>query len=99
MFSPLVLNEKENLQLSHELSFMLEQTLRGKVSKYGVFSGPYFPVFELNTERYSVSLHIQSKCWKIRTRKNFVYELFSRNEEVPLTKESVSLFFFFLSFF
>ena len=23
-----------------------------KVSKYGVFSGPYFPVFELNTEKY-----------------------------------------------
>ena len=26
-----------------------------KVSKYGVFSGPYFPAFELNTEKYSVS--------------------------------------------
>ena len=25
-----------------------------KVSKYGVFSGPYFPVFGLNTEIYSV---------------------------------------------
>ena len=23
-----------------------------KVSKYGVFSGPYFPAFRLNTERY-----------------------------------------------
>ena len=23
-----------------------------KVSKYGVFSGPYFPAFGLNTERY-----------------------------------------------
>ena len=23
-----------------------------KVSKYGVFSGRYFPVFELNTEKY-----------------------------------------------
>ena len=32
------------------------------------YSGPYFPVFELNTKRYSVSLRIQSKCWKIRTR-------------------------------
>ena len=32
-----------------------------KVSKYGVFSGPYFPVFGLNTERYGVSLHIQSE--------------------------------------
>ena len=25
-----------------------------KVSKYGVFSGPYFPVFRLNTKTYSV---------------------------------------------
>ena len=32
------------------------------------YSGPYFPAFRLNTERYSVSLHIQSKCGKIRTR-------------------------------
>ena len=27
-----------------------------KVSKYGVFSGPYFPVFRLNTEIYSTNL-------------------------------------------
>ena len=40
-----------------------------KVSKYGVFSGPYFPTFALNTERYSLSLRIQSECGKIRTRK------------------------------
>ena len=34
-----------------------------------IFSGPYFPAFELSTERYGVSLCIQSKCGKIRTRK------------------------------
>ena len=28
-----------------------------KVSKYGVFSGPYFPTFGLNTERYSAFGH------------------------------------------
>ena len=33
------------------------------------FSGPYFPAFGLNTERYPVSLRIQSKCRKIWTRK------------------------------
>ena len=33
------------------------------------FSGPYFPAFGLNTERYEVSLRIQSECRKIRTRK------------------------------
>ena len=39
------------------------------MSKYGVFSGPYFPVFRLNTEIYFVNLRIQSKYGKIRTRK------------------------------
>ena len=33
------------------------------------FSSPYFPSFGLNTERYSLSLRIQSKCRKIRTKK------------------------------
>ena len=34
------------------------------------FSGPYFPAFGLNTERYPLSLfYIQSECGKIRTRK------------------------------
>ena len=44
-----------------------------KVSKYGVFSGPYFPAFGLNTERYEISLRIQSECGKIQTRKNSVF--------------------------
>ena len=42
-----------------------------KVSKYGVLSGPYFPVFSLNTKIYSVSLRIQSKYRKIRARKKY----------------------------
>ena len=50
-----------------------------KVSKYGVLSGPYFPAFGLNTERYSVSLHIQFNCGKIGTRKNSVFGHFSRS--------------------
>ena len=32
------------------------------------YSGPHFPVFGLNTDRYSVSLRIQSKYGKMRTR-------------------------------
>ena len=32
------------------------------------YSGSYFPLFGLNTERYGVSLHIQSECGKMRTR-------------------------------
>ena len=32
------------------------------------YSGSYFPAFRLNTEKYAVSLCIQSKCGKMRTR-------------------------------
>ena len=50
-----------------------------KVSKYGVISGPYFPVFGLNTERYGGSLRIQSEYRKIRIRNNSIFGHFSRN--------------------
>ena len=33
------------------------------------FSGPYFPTFGLNTERYGVSLRIQSECGKLWIKK------------------------------
>ena len=36
---------------------------------YLEFPGPFFPAFGLNTERYSVSLRIQSECEKTRTKK------------------------------
>ena len=39
--------------------------------------------FGLNTERYEVSLHIQSECGKIRTWKNSVVGHFSRSEKLP----------------
>ena len=32
------------------------------------YAGPHFPAFGLNTERYSVSLRIQSECGKMRPR-------------------------------
>ena len=32
------------------------------------YSGPHFPAFGLNTERYGVSLRILSECGKMRTR-------------------------------
>ena len=60
-----------------------------EVPKNGVFYGPYFPafglnterygVFRLNTERYGISLCIQSKCGKIQTRKNSVFGHFRRS--------------------
>ena len=53
-----------------------------KVSKYGVFSGPYFPAFAVNTETYGVNLRIQFECRKIRTRKNSVFGYFSRSDEL-----------------
>ena len=34
------------------------------------YSGPHLPAFGLNTEIYSVSLRIQSKCGKMQIRIN-----------------------------
>ena len=51
-----------------------------KVSKYEVISGPFFPVFRLNTDIYGVNLHKQSEYSKIQTRNNSVFGHFSRSE-------------------
>ena len=51
-----------------------------KVSKYRIISGPYFPVFGLNTEIYGVNICIQWEYRKIRTRNNPVFGHFSRSE-------------------
>ena len=51
-----------------------------KVFKYGVIFGPYFPAFGLNTERYLISLRIQSECRKVQTRNNSASGHFSRSE-------------------
>ena len=56
---------------------LTKTTTAWKVLKYGVFSGPYFSVFGLNTEIYRVNLRIQFKYRKIRTRKNSVFGHFS----------------------
>ena len=56
----------------------LALTLREKCpSKYGVFCGPYFPVFGVNTEIYSVNLHIESKNGK--TYRPEIFGHFSRS--------------------
>ena len=49
------------------------------MSKYGVISGPYFPVFGLNTEIYFVNFRIQSEYRKIRTINNSIFGHFSRS--------------------
>ena len=40
------------------------------------FSGPYFPVFRLNTEIYGVNFRIKSEYRKIRTRKTPYLDIF-----------------------
>ena len=51
-----------------------------KMSKYGVFSGLYFPAFGLNTEKMG------TECGKIRTRKNFVFGHFSHSRSYTQIK-------------
>ena len=50
------------------------------------FSGPNFRTFELTTERYSISLCMQSECGEIRTRitpnKDTFYAVLTFNTEV-----------------
>ena len=57
------------------------------MSKRGVFSGPYFPIFGLNTEIYRVNLRIQSEYRKIRIRKNSVFGHFSRSDNLRPTPD------------
>ena len=44
------------------------------------FSGPYFPAFGLNTERYYISLGIQFEFWENNDQKNSAYGHFSLND-------------------
>ena len=60
-----------------------EISIAWKVSKYKVFSCPYFSVFWLNTE-IRVNLRIQSKHGKIQTRKSSVFGYFSCSENLKL---------------
>ena len=64
-----------------------------KVSKYGVFSGPYFPVFGRNTEIYRVNLRIQSEYRKIRTRKTPYLDTFHAVYHIGKAKTICTLIF------
>ena len=66
-------------EINENLYLLSQSSTVWKVSKYGVFSGPHFPTFGQNTERYSISLRIQSEYGKKRTRKNSVFGHFSRS--------------------
>ena len=63
-----------------------------KVSKYGVFAGPYFSVFGLNTEIYGVNLRIQYEYGKMRIRKNSAFGNFSRSAGFSGIKQLEMLF-------
>ena len=65
------------------------------MSKYGVFPGPYFVVFVLNTEIYEVNLRIQSKYGKMRIRKSSVFGDFLRSVYFKLY---ISIFYFHLKY-
>ena len=57
-----------------------------KVSKYGNFFSPYFPVLGLNTEIYGVNLRIQFDYRKIRKKKS-VFGPFSRSGEQKMVQK------------
>ena len=59
------------------------------VTKYGVFSGPYFPVFGLDTEIYGI------KYRKIRTTKSSVFGHFSCSGNHSLLNESFAQYLIF----
>ena len=65
---------RRSVSILPHLSNVYERTkLRVCIRSY---SGLHFPTFELNTDRYSVFLHIQSKCGKMRTRKTLITDSF-----------------------
>ena len=61
----LIANNEEVIQSGLLLKFN-EHYVKG--ARIWSYSGLHFPAFGLNTERYSVSLYIQSKCGEMRTR-------------------------------
>ena len=60
---------------------MIYTALPEKCPNTEFFSGPYFPVFGLNREIYSVNIRIQFEYGKKRTRKNSVFGHFSRSAD------------------
>ena len=65
---------------------IIKPSLCEKCPNTEFFSGPYFPGFGQNTERYSVSLRFQFECGKILTRKNSIFGHFSRNVSTKIFK-------------
>ena len=66
-----------------DLCFLLKSHYAKSV-QIGSFFWSVFPVFGLNTGRYSISLRIYFECRKIRTRKNSVFGHFSHSESLSI---------------
>ena len=75
-----------NTTCAYTFTWGMESYTAWKVSKYGVISGPYFPVFGLNTERYSVYLRIRSEYRKIPTRNNSIFGHISHSANLDQNK-------------
>ena len=77
---------KMSLLMTHKdfLMFYILTITVCKVSKYGVTSGQYFPVFWLNTEIYRLNLRIQSEYRKIPSRNNSGFGYYSRSAVIPI---------------
>ena len=77
-----------NTLFFHSATFSLQYSFRYFSSPHCVkrvliqgYFDPYFPAFELNTERCSVSLSVQPECGKIRTRITPNMDTFSRSPD------------------
>ena len=55
------------------------------------FSGPYFPVFGLNTQIYSINFRIESEYEKIRTRKSSIFGHFSCSARNIFTLQKIDI--------
>ena len=59
-----------------------------KSVEIGVIGGPYFSVFELNTDTYGVNLCIQSEYRKMRITNNSVFGHFSGSDGLKVFSSS-----------
>ena len=73
-------------------SWLLSQFTAWKVSKYGVFSSPCFPVFGLNTEIYGVNVRSKSPH-SVRIQENMNQEktqcLETFHAAIPFYRENI----------
>ena len=72
---------KKNIINTKLMSYIRRSTNCVKSVQIRIFSGPCFPAFGLNMERYGLSVPSQSEWRKIRTRKNSVFRHFSYSDK------------------